>query len=295
MAKCPNLLMSQNETTSCAVVGLGRLGVALARALVAAGQPVAAVASRNSAVAQSLALELGTRVQALPDLPQHCQVIFVTVPDGQLAQVATQLPVGERHLVVHCSGALAPGVLDPEGKQRAALGGFHPLQSFPPDSGPERFAGIAIGIEAPSPWLARLQGLAQQLGARPLLLAGVDRARYHAAAVFASNYLVALLQGATEVWAAAGLREEDALAALLPLTRGALGAVETQPLRAALTGPVARGDVGTVERHLAVLGDLPALQRCYRQLGERLLALGCPADPQAHSALRALLADPSGE
>lgn len=269
-----------------AVVGMGRLGGALCAALPQAKKSLTALVSRRPET-HALGRRFGVPVVSLQEASQLADVLLLTVPDDVLATVASELMVDESHLVVHCSGALPLQVLAPVLATGAAIAGFHPLQAFPVGAGSERFAGIWIGIEAANAhWRAVLEELAVALEAQPLALEGVDRARYHAAAVFASNYLVAALHAAEQTWAAAGLPVQSAVPALLPLARGALQAAAEQPLTHALTGPVARGDVATVERHLQVLQDDPLMQQTYALLGSQLLRLGRPVEPALRIRLR---------
>jgi predicted short-subunit dehydrogenase-like oxidoreductase (DUF2520 family) len=191
---------------------------------------------------------------------------------------------------VHCSGALGLDVLDPARAAGALRGCFHPLQTFP-----ERFAdaarlrGITIGLEGDAELDAELRALCRELGATPLSLAGIDRARYHAAAVFASNYVVALHAAAARAFAQAGLTPDAARAALAPLTQATAEAIARLPLTHALTGPIARGDARTVEEHVRALAADPALRALYAQLGTALLELPLPLPPERRTALEAVL------
>jgi predicted short-subunit dehydrogenase-like oxidoreductase (DUF2520 family) len=168
---------------------------------------------------------------------------------------------------------------------------LHPLQSFPDTThGAARFRDIACGIEGDAELANALRTLCHDLGATSFSLAGVDRARYHAAAVFASNYLVALHAAAERAWALAGLPPDRARGALAPLTLGAAAHIARLPLADALTGPIARGDAATVARHLASLAEDQDLMELYRRLGMALLAHGMPRDDAARTALAAALA-----
>jgi predicted short-subunit dehydrogenase-like oxidoreductase (DUF2520 family) len=127
----------------------------------------------------------------------------------------------------------------------------------------------------------------------PLELGAEDKALYHASAVFASNYLVTLAHLASSLWARFGWEQDAALSALLPLMRGAMSNLEALGLPAALTGPVARGDVETVQRHLDALGEMPGVLEVYRTLALQTepvaLAKGGLSDEVA-GELQALLA-----
>jgi predicted short-subunit dehydrogenase-like oxidoreductase (DUF2520 family) len=170
---------------------------------------------------------------------------------------------------VHLSGALTLGALDPL-RATHAIGSFHPLQSFPEPRPPASLRGIVVAVDASrTVLLRRLSALARTLGARPKHVGDAERVMYHAAAVFASNYVDVLLGEGVQLLRAAGWSEKEARAGLLALTEGTLASVRKQGVVAALTGPVRRGDVNTVERHLAALSGPVA--DLYRMLG--LIAL----------------------
>jgi predicted short-subunit dehydrogenase-like oxidoreductase (DUF2520 family) len=275
------------------VLGLGRLGTCLSQALLRAGLQMTAVASTRIATAKQLTMQIGADVQAVSSdlLGEHAEVIFVTVPDAHVTEIASSLAVDGRHAVVHTSGALSLEALGMARARGARTGVFHPLQAFPKDANPSRFAGIHIGIEADDPELERaLQEIARQLGAQPFSLRGVDRASYHAAAVFASNYVVALHAAAQRAWVRAGLDAGSARAALAPLSQGAVAAIAEHDLVEALTGPLARGDRATLERHLAALASDENLLELYRALALELLQLPLALDAPTRAQLAQLLA-----
>jgi predicted short-subunit dehydrogenase-like oxidoreductase (DUF2520 family) len=273
------------------LIGASRLGTTLALALQRAGHSVVAVASRSTASAAAFAQRLpGVRALDADALALRCELVVLAVPDAAIAGLAATLPWRAGQQVVHCSGALGLSALDAARARGALRGCLHPLQSFPERFGAaERFTGIRCGIEGDGPLDARLQALCRALGADPLSLAGVDRARYHAAAVLASNYVVALHAAAAAAWALAGLPEGSAREALAPLTQGAADAVRRLPLPDALTGPIARGDAATVARQLDALADAPQLQELYRRLGAALLGLPLALAPEQRAALESAL------
>lgn len=277
------------------IIGAGRLGASLAAALIEAGYRLDAVASRSPESAARLAHELGR--PAIPSsaeaVVEGCDLVFLAVPDAAVGEVAASLPWLRGQGVVHCSGALPLDALGPAASRDAACGCLHPLQSFPSRAGDaSRLRGITCGIEAGGELSAALEAMAERIGARAIRLEGVDRAAYHAAAVFVSNYVVALMAAAREAWTLAGLPSEGARPALAPLLTGAADNVARHDLDEALTGPIARGDEGTVRRHLEVLGDTE-LAALYRGLGAELLTIGLPHDGRITALLRDALAPPA--
>lgn len=280
------------QVRSIGFIGAGRLAASLSAALQEAGYPVTAVASRTASSAESLALALNGTVTAMAptEVTASCDLIFLTVSDSEIGGLAAALRWRAEQAVIHCSGALDLAVLDTASNRGALAGCLHPLQSFPSRSPePARFKGIFCGIEAPAPLAAYLEDAARATGARSFRLEGVDRSLYHAAAVFASNEVVALMAAASRLWGAAGLPETTAREALSPLLLASAANVARQPLARALTGPVARGDVATVRRHLAALEDEPELARLYRALSAELLRLELGHSPEIARQLAALL------
>ncbi len=285
------------------IIGAGRLGSALAAALRAAGYDgvrVGTLADRDPARATRLAGALALPPPLAPAaLAGACALVFLCVPDGAVRTVADAWPAGPSGAVVHCSGALGLDVLATPAT-RAAVGTFHPLQTFPAGEPPveaaRRFAGVVCGVEASSGAAGgalgeTLEAISADLGARAVRLEGVDRAGYHAAAVLASNDAVALMAAAARAWSAAGLPAAEAREALAPLMLAAARNIAALPLERALTGPVARGDVDTVARHLAALAPDPDLRELYRRLAFELLALDLGHDAATAAALRAALAE----
>jgi predicted short-subunit dehydrogenase-like oxidoreductase (DUF2520 family) len=243
----------------------------LATAFNAAGHPALLTPARRS---------LSGLIRSLQKLPNA--IVFLAVPDDALLSVAERLAEAGGRIpatvaFVHLSGAQQLNALDPL-RAKHPVGSFHPLQSFPEPRAPASLHGVVVGVDASNAALLRgLAGLARALGARPKRVTDSQRALYHAAAVFASNYVDVLLCTAVELLQLAGWSEKEAIAGLLPLTEGTLATVRSRGPVRALTGPVRRGDVNTVERHLAALDGLaeprmaPPVMEQYRMLG--LIAL----------------------
>ena len=215
------------------------------------------------------------------------------MPDPAVKIVASQLAgIGGRPdvAVVHLSGALRLDCLELPKEAGHPVGAFHPLQSFPRERGPSAFAGSLVAIDASTDELLHeLEELARALGGIPRRVTDGERALYHAAAVFASNYLVALAAQAVTTLESAGWEREEALPALLPLMRGVLQNLEHAGLPGALIGPIRRGDVDTVRRHLDAIGGAGApsaelREQVYRILGLAALELAVEAGLDADAA-----------
>jgi predicted short-subunit dehydrogenase-like oxidoreductase (DUF2520 family) len=264
-----------NPCVRIGILGLGRLGTLLARALFQAGQDVVVVWSRNSDRADAVARSLPhCRSRAIAQSAvDSADLLFITTPDDVIQPIASSIEWWRGQSVVHCSGALDRSVLSSAVEVGAATGTFHPLQSITRSSDPSALHGIAIAIEATGLMRDRLADIAESLGANPLLLSQDGKARYHAGATMASNYIVALASCATELLETTGLSHDEALGALLPLMRGTLQNISSLGLSDALTGAIARGDFRTVLQHSRALENFPEIAEIYQTLGRRTLAL----------------------
>jgi predicted short-subunit dehydrogenase-like oxidoreductase (DUF2520 family) len=171
--------------------------------------------------------------------------------------------------VVHCSGADSTDILQPAKKSGAQVGVFHPLQTFASvKQAMENIPGSTIALEAGEPLLKTLKEMATALGGQWVELKAGDKVLYHAAAVIACNYMVTLVKLATDLWQTFNVPPQKATQALLPLLRGTIHNIETVGIPQCLTGPVARGDVGTIRKHLDALEQAaPQLVSTYRELG----------------------------
>lgn len=263
-----------------AVVGAGALGTALAHALGRVDYPLAAVVSRRADRAQALAASVGASVGgAVAELPAEAALVVCCVPDDALAGLARTLAADgtgwQDRVVLHTSGALTAGVLAPVAEAGAAVGSWHPLQTFAASTDGEAFASIYVALEGDKPAVEAGQRLARALGARTLTLAPEAKVRYHLAASMASNYLVTLLALVGEVLGDVGIGRQEAAALVRPLVDGTWRNLATLLPEDALTGPVVRGDAETVAGHLdALRAHLPHLIPVYAALGAETVRLG---------------------
>ena len=289
--------MTVDRSSSIGIIGAGRVGGALSDALLKSGWRLDAVASRRAEAAEVLASQLPFVVATgVDELVAANDLVFLAVPDDELEALAGRLAWRADQAAVHLSGGRGLDVLAPVTAAGGLAGCLHPLQTFPDGEEPARarvrFEGIACGIEAAAPLDAVLEAIVDDLGGRSFRLDGVDRAAYHAAAVFVSNDVVAAMAAATRAWALAGLPAGDARAALSPLLEASAAAISERPLTEALTGPVARGDVETVRRHLESLAGEPELAGLYRGLAAELLRLDLGHSSETAAALGELLGGP---
>ena len=252
-------------------IGAGTVGTALAILLSRQDYQVVAVSSRSRASAEKLAQAVkGCRPMSSPqEVADAAGLIFITTPDDAIAMVAARVKWRQGSAVVHCSGADSTDILEPARMSGARVGGFHPLQTFAGAArAVENIPGSTFGVEAEEPLLTTLKDMATALGGHWIKLNAGDKVAYHAAAVFACNYLVTLVKMATDLWQTFSIPTDQATKALLPLIRGTLHNIETIGIPQCLTGPIARGDTGTVNKHLKTLQEkAPALLFPYKELG----------------------------
>ncbi len=280
-------------------IGAGTVGTALAARLNEKGYAVTAVYSRTSASAERLAAVVGKcqihdSGQGVADA---AEMVFITTPDAVIPQIAAQVKWHPGQRVVHCSGADSLDVLTPATRSGALTGGFHPLQTFASITHAiENIPGSTFALEAEEPLLSTLREMAVALDGRWIALGPGDKVLYHAAAVFACNYLVTLVKMAADLWQTFGASAPQAVEALLPLLRGTTNNLENVGLPNCLTGPIARGDSGTIEKHIAALkARAPQLLLAYRELGRQTIpiALSKGRIDQAQAGNLAAILDPS--
>ena len=283
---------------SVSIVGAGRLGTALGAALARRGWRVEAIVDRNPRAARETRRIIGQgRASAsLRAAARSKGPVIIAVPDDAVGDVAAGLARAGRawpgRCVFHTSGLLPARILAPLAKRGANVASFHPVQTFPRKDVPSSiFKGITWGIEGDAAAIEAAAGIVRALRGSLLLRTEKNKALYHAACALASNALIALEWTAVGVLAGAGIGEEAALRTLLPLLQGTLQNVKNLGLEKALTGPVLRGDVATVRKHLGALRTDPASRDVYVDLGRQILRLaskrGLPAERVR--ALRRLL------
>ncbi len=253
------------------IIGAGTVGTALAARLSRKGYPIVAVASRTPASAERLVAITGSgRVYSTPQaVADNADFVFITTPDDAIPTIATQVRWHQGQNVVHCSGADSLDVLEPARIVGARVGSFHPLQTFAGiQKAIDNLPGSTFALEAEGELLETLKAMAAALEGRWIKLGAGDKAAYHAAAVMTSNYLVTLVKMATDLWGSFGVPPAQAIDALLPLLKGTINNLENLKGPNALTGPIARGDTGTVQIHLKTLKETaPSVLPAYCEMG----------------------------
>lgn len=284
--------MPSNKKLKLGFIGAGTVGSALAIRLSERGYPVTAVASRSYSSAKKLAGAI-TGCQAFKNV-QHvadnADLVFITTPDNAIPLVAAEVNWYHGQNVVHCSGADSTSTLDPARKLGARVGCIHPLQTFASvQKAFENLPGSTFALEAEPHLLEFLKQMVTVLDGKPVILKPENKVAYHAAAVIASNYMVTLVKMATDLWQTFGIPREQATTALLPLVRGTLNNIESIGIPNCLTGPVARGDTGTVKKHLENMERLtPEIVPAYRELGLQTIPVALAKGKLSNAGAREL-------
>ena len=252
-------------------VGAGTVGTALAVRLSSKGYPVVAVSSRSQTSARNLASEVPDcrAVDHNQDVADAAELIFITTPDDAIPSVVAEVQWHSGQNVVHCSGADSTDILEPAKKLGAVVGAFHPLQTFASvKEAIDNISDSTFALEAQEPLLDMLKEMAAALDGSWVELKASDKVLYHAAAVIACNYMVTLVKLATDLWQTFSIPPQQATSAMLPLLRGTVNNIDNVGIPQSLTGPIARGDTGTITKHLNALQKAaPALLATYRELG----------------------------
>lgn len=273
----PHAVPSAGERPVTGIVGAGAVGTALGVALARAGWPIHAVASRDPARRERFRrLVDGARPFAEPTaLIEEVELIVVAVPDDAIAAVAAGVRMYSGQAMVHTSGALGAEVLAPAMAAGTQIGGFHPLVAFADtERAVAALRGATVAIEGDDQLADLLARMADAIGAVAVRLAPGSKAAYHAAAVLAAGGFVALLDAIAELGRVAGLDEAGSLAIYGPLVGQTLDNARSLGIRAALTGPITRGDRGTLDAHLAALAThAPGVLPLYRAAAEREIEL----------------------
>lgn len=278
------------------IIGGGAVGSALGVALTRAGWPIHAVSSRDPVRRERLrGLLDGARAFAEPQaLIEEVELIIVAVPDDAIAGLAESVRLYSGQAMVHTSGALGAEVLAPAMAAGTQVGAFHPLVAFADtERAVAALRGATIAIEGDDQLAGLLADMADALGATAVRLAPGSKAAYHAAAVLAAGGFVALLDAIAELGRVAGLDEAGALAVYGPLIEGTLGNARALGIAAALTGPITRGDVGTLGSHLETLREhAPEALGLYVAAARREVTLAAARGslaPETADAMRRML------
>ncbi len=278
-----------------AIIGAGKVGTNLGYALSRKGSRIAAISDKNLRSAQESREHIG-QGEVTDDNSHAARLgtwIVLALPDDTIEKAAEELAGTDIEwggkFVFHCSGLLTSESLKPLETKGALVASIHPVQSFPqkkPD--PKVFSDIFIGLEGKREALKPAKKVARQLGSRYFVLDALNKPLYHTACSVASNSMATLLDVSTHLLKKAGLSESMAPRILLPLIQGTLQNVKKFDAGRALTGPVVRGDLQSVQKHLKALADEPEFRELYRKIAYQSLRIAKRENRLSDEKIRAL-------
>jgi predicted short-subunit dehydrogenase-like oxidoreductase (DUF2520 family) len=259
-----------------AIVGAGNLGTALGIALREAGYRIESVVARTRGSSLTRAGRLATLTGAREVVGAEevkARLWWLCVPDGEIARAAVSLADGFRgkgRIALHSSGALGSEILEPLRRRGAAVASVHPLMTFVRGSRPS-LAGVSFAIEGDPVAVRAARSIVRDLGGESYGISRKEKNAYHAWGTFASPLLTALLATTEQVAGLAGVTKKAARERMLPILLQTVKNYGTFGAAAGFSGPIVRGDVETVLRHLAVLRTAPVPRRLYVALARAAL------------------------
>jgi predicted short-subunit dehydrogenase-like oxidoreductase (DUF2520 family) len=263
-------------------IGCGKVGRTLARALKDAGYEIGLIVSQNDKSTREAIEFIGAGIHASDTASAALSgaIHFIATNDDSIEEVVRTLDEEihtslEGHYYFHLSGAISSEILAPLHKKGAAIGSIHPLQVFAdPQKALETLPGIYYALEGQDRAMELAVQMVDRLQGKLLLIPTGRKVLYHAAGVFAANYLTVLVNIVVGIMEEIGESPEDAYQAFLPLMVGALQNIEEFGVAGALTGPIVRGDAKTVRRHLDALEPLkPEWVDLYKVLGQEAVEI----------------------
>jgi predicted short-subunit dehydrogenase-like oxidoreductase (DUF2520 family) len=265
--------MKKNQSLKFAIIGAGMVGTAIGFLLKKAGHNIAAVADLSDKHLKRAKTFIGAPgFQNPAQAADLADCLLITTPDDRIESVCTGIVAvssvrGKK--VLHMSGAGGLDLLDSAYRAGASVASIHPLQSFSSiESAIQNIPGSYFGVTASKGAKKLSTDIVRDLRGIPLYIKPDQKPLYHAAACIASNYLVSLMSVVEAIYLSIGFTEKDARKAYLPLVYGSLKNIEKQGCKSALTGPIARGDSGTVQKHIeAMVRHLPDHSSLYANMG----------------------------
>lgn len=251
-------------------IGAGVVGSSLAIALSNAGYGVTSVASRTHRSACMFADRLPSceALSSPQDVVDNVDFVFITTPDDTIRPICESLSWRSGQGVAHCSGVASIDLLQNAADQGAQVGAFHPMQAFNSvDNGVAAISGSTFGIEGDDRIHSYLVDMATDIGGRPISLSPNDKVLYHVSGVLMGGLLAGLGCVAASLWERFGLTRDDGVRALTPMMRTVAANLEASGVPQALQGPIPRGDIGTICKHLdAISADTQNYLRLYSEL-----------------------------
>jgi predicted short-subunit dehydrogenase-like oxidoreductase (DUF2520 family) len=258
-----------------AIIGAGVVGTAMGYLLRKKGYHIAGVGSRTLESAKKAVEFIGEGDASidLSSITKRADIIFITIPDsaieGVCNKVASEGGFNSESIVFHMSGALSSKVLKSARNSGARIASIHPLQSLADvREAIKTLPGSYFCTEGDEEALSVAREIVTALDGKEITIETDKKPLYHAGASVASNFLVAIVRFALELFEVAGINPQDSLGALMPLIKGTVANIETLHIPSALTGPISRGDTGVIEDHLrAISNQRPEMVKLYSELG----------------------------
>lgn len=266
------------------IIGAGKVGVTLGKYLTDAGITVCGFYSRTKTSAAQAADFVKIKLyEELKDLISASDTLFITVPDGEIGKVwdcIAEYDLTDK-IICHFSGSLSSNVFSGIEHMGAVGVSIHPMYAFSDKfTSYQQFHTACLVIEGDPEAVQPMQALfAEKLGHAVRQIQTEDKIKYHAAAAMASNYMIALLETSMRLLGECGFSDEDSLSLLHPLVENNVAQMLRSGTVDALTGPVERGDIGTVQKHLDALQG-GAAESIYRDLGNVLVDLAKQRHPE---------------
>lgn len=267
---------------SVSIIGSGTVGTAVGHLLKSKGYDIKGVAARRLEHAESAVAFIGAGSAGtdIVEAASGADWVFITTPDKAIREACEAIAAGggfkKSALVVHFSGALSSEELESAARQGARVISLHPIQSLASvEQAVKNLPGSFFSMEGDPDAADEGREIVDALGGLLVVIPTGKKALYHAGAAIASNYLVSVVDFAVSVFENLGMERDDALKAIFPLIQGTVNNIEKVGVPDALTGPIARGDVGTVQGHIeALLHTMPERLELYRQLGAYTVKVG---------------------
>lgn len=273
-------------------IGAGKVGCSLGKYFSIHGVTVTGYFSRTVASAKDAAqFTNSTCYSSQEALITDSDILFLTVTDGAISSVWESIKGAALagKIICHCSGSLSSGIFSDILEYGAYGYSIHPLYAIPnKTTAYQDLAHTLFTLEGDATHLQDMKDFLEQLGNAVQIIATEEKAKYHAAAVFASNHVVALSQVAMDLLMQCGFSSEHALTAIRPLMQGNVAHIVTDGPVSSLTGPVERNDVTTIQKHL---DSLPSqYQTLYKELTKVLVDIGKERHPDAdYNSIKKLL------
>jgi predicted short-subunit dehydrogenase-like oxidoreductase (DUF2520 family) len=271
------MLPAMAEKPRVAIVGPGRLGRALALELRRAGYSISEIVSRDTTASKRKARELARKVDAQASTSDTARLdadlVWFCVPDQEIAAASHQLAsaiVWKKKIVFHSSGALASDELKALRRRGASVASVHPLMTFVSGS-TSSLQGVPFAVEGDAAAVRAARRIVRNLGGEAFTIRKQHKAAYHAWGAFTSPLLVATLVTGERLARAAGLSAVEARKKLLPIVKQTIRNYEALGPAGAFSGPIVRGDVETVRKHLQVLRRVPQAKHVYLALARAAL------------------------